>query len=233
MQNITRSLSDNYIPKAALIAYKNEVSNNYYLETRTIDKAGYLGYAKPVSRKFMHALVKNFRDTNETTPHGMMPPNMLFADSRLGKETYIWWTKPQKVHQNFSKSVGMPDETYNMPGCIFIAEAGRLKVFCFSGPRPSANKYLLHGPFYNYYENGDICLGSAKVEWSKDITWEEIQKHFEKLFWASENSHMIFNPMKDKINLNIALKQAITKPFDTSLLQPCKKTLNQILKEYN
>ena len=230
MENITEDLGKIYQPAAALIVYKTK-DNEYYLESRKIKEDGTMGAAKPVSRKFLCAIAKEYREANETTPHGLMPETMLYADSRLGKEKYIWWSEPRKVHMCFSEKVGLADGVYNMPGCVYVADSERIRVFAFEGRKPRKNQKLLMGPFFNYYSDGGICLGNARVEWSSDITWKEIQEHWEKLFWASENSHMIDNPMKEGKNLILAMKDAADKPFDTSLLKESGMTLESLLNK--
>lgn len=235
MTNITETIKEKFVPKATLIVYKqeNHCGNDmqYYLETRPVKADGSLGVARPVSRRFIQKLAKAFRSELEMRPHGAMPSNMLLADSRIGQEAYIWWTAPKRRKLFFSKDTGMEDGEYNMPGCIFFVKENSLNVYCFNGKEPKASGKLLYGPFYNYYSDNKICLGNAKVKWSDDITWKEIQSHWEKLFWASENSHTIFNPMKKDYILTVELNKSKTRPFDTSALAETKLTLKELIEK--
>lgn len=233
IKDITDSLTKKYTPKGALIIYKCEncySEQQYYLETRPVKNDGTLGVARSVSADFIKGMVKTFKTEEEMQPHGLMPHNFLLADSRLGHEKYIWWTPPGKKQLYFSSQVAIEDGVYHMPGCVFVAEKEKLQVFCFHKRKPKFDEKLIFGPFFNYYEDGRICLGNAKMEWPKDITWKDVQTHWEKLFWGSINSHIIQNPMKDKINLVVALKESAGKPFDTTILRESDITLQSLLK---
>lgn len=232
--NITESLSRSFVPQAAIIVYKNNDNpyykdETYYIESRKIREDGSLDRAAPVTRKFLNALVKNFSAEEAKMPHGVMPPNMLYADFRTGQEKFVWWNPPQKRHLYFSPAISMEDGDYNMPGTIYMAHENKLSVWAFAGKKPNLKTVLLYGPYFNYYESGDICLGSARVEWPEDITWQDIQEHWEKMFWGSINSHSMYNPMVKGANLTIALKEAMKSPFNTLLLQKTSKTLKSIL----
>lgn len=234
---LTKRIKEAFVPSSALIVYNlsNEIQGytsqpDYYMETRLIRKDGTLAEGKPVSKKFISALVKYFKAENEVTPHGSIPENMLWADSRMGHERYVWWNPPRKRPMFFEKHIKMPDGDYNMPGIVYVAEGNNLRVFCFKGKKPQMKAPLLLGPFYNYYENGSVCLGSARKEWPKDITWQAILDHFETVFWASINSHSITNPMKPGYVLNNELKKAASEPFDTTTLRIACNSLGNLLQ---
>lgn len=236
MKNITDIITQSFTPTAVLVAYKKDSGysgENYYLETRPVKKDGSLGAAKPVSIRFVQKLATSFSGKLEVRPHGIMPANMLFADSRIGVETYIWWTAPGKRKLFFSKDTGMEEGEYNLPGCIFVANKEKLYVFCFEGYKPFEETKLLYGPFYNYYDDGHLCLGNAHTQWPKEIKWKDIQEHWEKLFWASENSHTITNPLKDGAILAVELNQSRNRPFNTKVLKETNLTLEQLIKKYD
>lgn len=232
--DITDTLQKTYIPQAALMVYQASSSEggNYYMETRKILDDGSFGRAMPVSRKFILSLIQQFRDEHEQKlPFGPLPDNFLYADPRIGHEKYVWWNPPQKRPQFFQKELRMKDTDYNMPGVIYCVKGGRLAVYAFKGKKPNPKQKLLFGPFYNYYEDGGICLGNATVEWPATLTWKDIAEHWEKMFWASINSHTMTNPMKRGHVLNAELKKAITGPFDTNTLVSTNFTINEILRK--
>jgi PRTRC genetic system protein B len=234
--NITDHLRDVFIPKAALIVYENQNGERYsnekrrYLETRPVKEDGSLGCAKPVSKKFIHALVDAFRREGERIPHGPMPQNILYANPALGTECYVWWNPPRKRKMYFTKDIPMDEAEYNVPGTIYKACGDSLQVYCFKGKRPKPGDALLYGPFYNYYGHGGICLGSAKLDWPGNVTWQTVLDHWERIFWDSENSHMMHNPCKKGHNLNLALKDALDNPFDTDILLDTGKKVSSLLK---
>lgn len=229
---ITGDIAVTYSPKAALIVYKADsytANNQYYLESRSVGQDGTLGVAKPVSQSFIKGIADTFKAKSEMKPHGLMPDNYLAIDTRFGSEKYIWWTPPGKRQLYFSEALAMKDGLYNVPGCIYYVKERSLYVFCFKGRKPSKKSKLLFGPFFNYYDDGKICLGSAKADWPEDLTWKSIQEYWEKLFWGSENSHSMKNPMKEGFNLAISIKESESKPYDTSLLQETAYTIESFL----
>lgn len=230
---ITNQIHQVYVPQAALIVYHmkdNSSSGSYYLESRNIKSDGTLGVAKPVSRKFMTALVKNFKDVHEMHPCGPIPTNMLYADPTIGVEKYIWWNPPARKTLYFHKETGMEEAEYNMPGTIFVIQNNKLSVYAYKGKRPVAKTQLLHGPFYNYYNNGSVCTGNARKQWPSKIHWSDIIEHWEAIFWNSINSHTIDNPMKKGYVLNTELKKSMDAPFDTDTLRETKINLESLLK---
>lgn len=234
-KNITEILDRKFKPVGALFIYCAEQSPNadrYYIESRSVLKDGTFGAATPVSKKFITDMVHSFRVTEEKQPHGPMPSNMLLADARLGHECFIWWEPPMPRPQFFTNNIAIEDGNYMMPGVIYMATGDSLSVYAFRGKKPGPKTRLLYGPFFNYYANCSMCLGSARADWPNDITWQVIQEHWQKLFWASENSHLNHNPMKEGENLVLALKAARDKPFDTSLLRPTDLTLQKLLSSH-
>lgn len=233
LTTINDQIGKKYAPRAVLVVYSDcspgSYNASFYLETRPVKGDGTLGPAKPASRKLLQEIAETILYRDKTIPHGAVPANLLSADPTFGKERFIWWTPPGKKTLFFSKGTGMPDGKYHMPGCVFLAQGSTLYVFSFKGKKPGKETRLLYGPFYNYYESGRICLGNARMDKPANCTWTDIQAYWEKIFWMSENSHMMTNPMKKGFNLNTAIKEASESPFDTDKLNETKLTLGQLL----
>ncbi len=222
-------------PIAALIVYKNNRYYEHYLETRPIKEDGTLGRAKPVSWKFLQKLadiVHKIEKEKDTVryPHGAVPPNLLKINSNPEEQEFVWWTPPEKHQCYFMQKCGVPDGIYHMPGCVFHVKRHNLHVYCFKGKKPDHKEKLLKGPFFNYYNDGGVCLGNSKLDWPQKITWKDILEHWESIFWNSVNSHSIDNPMKEGQNLVVAIKESSDKPFDTEKLDEFNFTLESLLK---
>lgn len=218
-------------PAAALIAYRND-KEDCYLETRPILKNGTMGVTKPVTRSFLNSLLSSFSVTYAQTPVGTVPRNLLYADSRPGKEKYVWWEPAQIRHQSFVKNLEMEDGDYPMPAVVYMVDRDVLSVFAIKDRKPKENTRLYRGPFFNYYEDGHICLGDSHVVMPDPLTWTSLLQCWQNLFWNSTNSHIMNygNPIKG--NLVSILKEHKTKDsFDCSLLVPIKKTLKDLLHE--
>lgn len=230
-------LSSHYNPSAMLVVYKNG-NDHTYLEVRPIDKKGVPGAAKPVSQGFVSDMLQHFSSSVALTPHGPVPSNMLYADTRPGQERYIWWEGPKNRMQYFTKSLGLEDGMYPMPGVIYCVNGSSLHVYAFAGRKPGRNATLLEGPFFNV-SRGSVCLGSAKTDKPSDLTWEALQQYWQKLFWGSVNVHLGTNPIRESKdipgggNLVLVLKDCLGKDsFDTNILKPIRGlTLSNLLKK--
>ena len=100
MNELTNKLQQVMVPKAALIAYEyreNRYGNGmHYLELHPINDRGRMEAAMPVTYEFMDSLVESYSDGNRRIPHGWLPPNMLWCDTRRGHESYVWYNPPGK-----------------------------------------------------------------------------------------------------------------------------------------
>lgn len=239
-KDITTDLRIRYEPRCVLTIYERKnKSETYYprdehprfhLESRPVLKDGTTGAARPVTKALISKIAATFKAEGEHIPHGAMPENILYADARQGHEKYIWWTPPGVRTLFFSEGLGMADGPYHMPGTIYMVKGTTLYVYAFHGRKPAQRKRLLYGPFFNYSGSHTICLGNATAKLPDEPTWEDILRHWETLFWNSVNSHTTCNPMKEGHNLTVALKDATDKPFDTTLLNESKDTLEDLLR---
>ncbi len=97
MNELTKKMQEIMVPKAALIAYEYRESpyatGKNYLELRPINKAGRMEAGIPVTYEFMNALVESYSDERQNVPHGRLPSNMLWCDTRKGHEKYIWYNR--------------------------------------------------------------------------------------------------------------------------------------------
>ena len=97
---LTKKLQQVMVPKAALIAYEYSDGRyghgTYYLELHPINDRGRMEAAVPVTYEFMDSLVEYYTDNRQDVPHGKIPANMLWCDTRKGHERYIWYNPPGK-----------------------------------------------------------------------------------------------------------------------------------------
>lgn len=102
---LTREISSVIYPKAVLIAYVSEDEKKHFLEMRAIDKKGNMGEGRPVTLEFMNDLVRNYSEVHDSTPCGILPPNLLYCDTRKGSERYVWYNPPQRRMMYFVESL--------------------------------------------------------------------------------------------------------------------------------
>ena len=120
MNELTKKLQQVMVPKAALIAYEYSDGRyghgTYYLELHPINDRGRMEAAVPVTYEFMDSLVEYYTDNRQDVPHGKIPANMLWCDTRKGHERYIWYNPPGKRQMFFSERLNIPDGTFHVPG---------------------------------------------------------------------------------------------------------------------
>ena len=119
MNELTKQLQEIMVPKAALIAYEYQeghyASGSHYLELRPINKKGRMEAGIPVTYEFMDSLVESYSDGNRRIPHGWLPPNMLWCDTRRGHESYVWYNPPGKRRMFFKNDLNIGDGMFHVP----------------------------------------------------------------------------------------------------------------------
>ena len=227
---LTRTLKTLLIPKAALIAYASENERNFFLEVRDIDDRGNMTEGRPVTLEFMNELVKGYSERHSSTPYGKIPSNLMYCDSRKGSERYVWYNPPGKRMMFFIPGLEIENAEYNLPGIIYETNGNSLNVYACKGKVLTDETELYTAPFFNV-TGASVCLGSAKIEKPKNLTYENLLEYWEKKFWLTEFSHLGGGGNPTKSNLVLVTKAAKDKPFDLEELKPLRNLkLKDILK---
>lgn len=233
MNELTSHIQQIMVPRAALIAYEYKEGNysgiQYYLELRPVNERGRMGAGIPVTYEFMNALLDSYSEEMSGVPHGRMPSNMLWCDSRKGREKYIWYNPPQKRQMYFKKVLGIPDGIFDMPGIIYVADGSRLDVFAFKGERPEEETELYLAPYFNVSRSG-VCLGNSSLEKPADPDFVSLMGYWEKRFWLSEFSHLGSGGNPTHGNLVSVTEHARSHPFNMEELKPADKQLKKLLQ---
>ena len=94
---------------------------------------------------------------------GFIPETVLYMDGDL----LLWWTRPGKRHIAFrAEGLGAVErgEVVPHPGLVFAASSQVWKVWAVKGDaRPTPETALFQAPYFNVYDHGGICQGSASV----------------------------------------------------------------------
>ena len=218
---LTKKLRALLHPKAALIAYSGEddsYDDNYFIEVRDIDENGMMSEGRPVTVEFMNELVRGYSERHSTTPYGRIPSNMLWCDPRKGSEKYVWYNPPQKRMMFFRESLKIANAEYNLPGLIYVAGESWLNIYAYKDKKLTEKTELYAAPFFNV-TGASVCLGSAKIEKPKDLTYTNLLEYWEKKFWLTEFSHLGSEGNPTKSNLVLVTKAAKDKPFDLDELK--------------
>lgn len=228
---LTNTIHATLCPRAVLIAYTYAGNDNkYFLEQRSIDAGGRMSEGRPVTVEFMNELVRNYSETYSGTPHGRLPSNLLYADTRKGSERYVWYNPPGKRMMYFVSGLGIENSEYNLPGIIYEARGTRLDVYAYKEDRPGIETALYAAPLFNV-TGSSVCLGSTRIEKPKELTYVNLLEYWEKKFWLTEFSHLGGHGNPTKSNLVLVTKAARDKPFNLKELKPLKNLkLKDILK---
>ena len=222
---LTKKITAMFRPTAALIAYATETNSHdasYHLEVREIDDEGRFSEGRPVTHEFMNELVKGYSERFSATPHGRVPENMLFCDTRKGSERYVWYNPPRRRMMFFSERLGIECTEYNIPGVIYDAGEHGMRIYAYVDENPIDESVLYAAPFFNV-SGANVCLGSAKIEKPSDLTYYNLLDYWERKFWLTEFSHLGSYGNPTRSNLVTVTKAAASAPFDITELQPINK----------
>lgn len=222
---ILEESTKSFHPFMAMVAYKNK-NNEVYIESHNINEKGRMLAGVPLSKACITELAGSFSQEQSITPHGKLPPNMLYFDNRIGYRKYIWYNPPGKQTMFFAKSLNIPNGEYYIPGMIYVASGDGLDLYAFKRKTPKDKLYK--APFFNT-TNGQVCLGSAKIDYPENPSFYELIAYWEKKFWGTVFTHLGGNTNPTKGNLSIVTKNW-KEAFDYEELLETDKTLNDILQ---
>jgi len=226
-------LFQEYIPEMTLAVYKNNKTGDVYIESHKINAVGRMLAGCPLTLKCITELVESLSVEQGTVPHGIVPENLIYFDTRKGHERYLWWNPPQKRMMFFSKSLNIEDGEYHLPEIIYDTNGENLDVYAFKGEKPEAETKLFKAPLFNV-TGQKVCLGNAKIKFPDNPTFSDYIHYWEKKFWLTEFSHLGGNNNPTKNNL-VTVTKKMAESFDYDELVPLKKdnkilTLKDLLK---
>lgn len=110
------------------------------------------------------AAIELARALSKAVAHGgFLPETVLYMDGEL----LLWWVPPATRQVVFKAAeLGAPErgEVVPHPGLVFAASSSVWKVWAVKGGhRPTLSTALFQAPYFNVYENGNICRGSVRV----------------------------------------------------------------------
>ncbi|MEP6749416.1 MAG: PRTRC system protein B [Bacteroidota bacterium] len=238
MNNITNLFSEVYKPFKALVFYKSsDEQPNYYAEAYDMSDSGVPLNAHPLSIEEASSLADNLNSSEGLQsgflrPSGLLPENILYINP--DKNGYaIWYSNPQKAKLFFIESLQIPNGMAFIPALIWKATKTTLSVYALKeNIKPSAKTKLFHAPFFNFYKEGNVCMGTVDVEMTNQTSLEEFINGWQEYFFNSYFSHLLnnHNPVKgdiiqlwqDQVNTN--------KKFPSAVLTAAKKILKDLIQ---
>lgn len=245
MNDITESILKTYKPRLMLVLYTSgEQKNSYgnaldqqYIESHVIGENGEVYEGKPLMQETLDGIVDVFFDDrqNRSEIKGFIPGNILSYELLPGGKYSMIWYRPEERRQlYFAENLHLPSGKAWVPPMLYKASSRGLYVYALkSSDRPKETDKLFKAPFYNIYNDGQVCLGSARIAKPKVRTYANVIKYWEDLFWLSEFSSLHGNENPTKSNINTLWKGMIGKPKKWSdmneLIPHKKKSLKDLL----
>ncbi len=240
MNGLTESLLSEYTPKLLITVYEGTTtaySDKYYLEAHHVNERGQVCEGKPLKQETIDAMIDVFysQSVERSKVNGIYPDNLLMYQQYEGANyKMIWYREPEQRYLLFHDTLHIKDGLANVPAMIYHVHNGYLSVYALNeSGRPNCNTKLYSPPFHNVGNDGGVCLGSAQVNKPKELTYTNLIKYWEDMFWLSKFSHLAGAGNPTKSNLNTLWKKLIKdnsiKWSDLDELKEIPKTTLQSL----
>ena len=190
MKNITQDFGTLYHPTTALVFYQNDERNkDTYVEYFDMNKNGNPVNAHPLTEREAKELLKALtintqKEKNQDflKPKGILPTHILHINpSENG--SVLWFTKSMKRQLYFTENLEIPNGMAEVPAMLWLANKRNLKIFALSSNlRPTEKTSLFYAPFFNVYEDGNVCMGTVDVNIQNSNSLEEFTKKWEDYF---------------------------------------------------
>ena len=239
MKNITQDFGTLYHPTTALVFYQNDERNkDTYVEYFDMNKNGNPVNAHPLTEREAKELLKALtintqKEKNQDflKPKGILPTHILHINPSENGSA-LWYTKSKKRQFYFTENLEIPNGRAKVPAMLWLANQRSLKVFALpNNRRPTEKTELFYAPFFNVYENGNVCMGTVDVNIQNSNSLEEFTKKWEEYFFNSYFSHLMneHNPINGNcVNLWKSLINT-EKQFPKETLRTANRTLKNLL----
>ncbi len=236
MKDIIQDFGTLYHPTTALVFYQNDERNkDTYVEYFDMNKNGNPVNAHPLTEREAKELLKALtintqKEKNQDflKPKGILPTHILHINpSENG--SVLWFTKSMKRQLYFTENLEIPNGMAEVPAMLWLANKRNLKIFALSSNlRPTEKTSLFYAPFFNVYEDGNVCMGTVDVNIQNSNSLEEFTKKWEDYFFNSYFSHLMneHNPIKGNC---VSLWKNLVGT-DNSFPKEVLKNANRILK---
>lgn len=197
MKNLNKLIGDIYLPYKAVIIFRNEIKNDFYVESTDMFN-GYHINIHPLSLNEgnkLSALLDSSEDGKQTflRSSGVLPDNVLHINPNRNGFA-IWYTPAMSVNLYFKPELNLNDGVANVPSLVWKASKDALSVWALNGKcRPDCDSLLFHAPFFNIYQSGNVCMGNVELKIGGDISLENFMSLWQSYFFDSKFSHTLFN----------------------------------------
>lgn len=223
-------LAEKMVAKAMIVLYSID-DNERYIEHHEIKNGKPLS-PKPLTIKSYKKFFKTAINTDDDITlqfKGIIPKNLIyFRDNRISTKL-IWIRKAAPMAISFVAGSKSYAGIANMPPMLFIVDDNDLAVYALAMnfKTLTQNTKLYDFKLWNM-NDGNVCLGTFRLNQFKDKHVEDRMKNIEMIFSKTSFTPHSFNDPICKKWIAMMDKKL---PFDTTLLTPyVNKTAYDIIK---
>jgi len=188
--DITENFGTLYHPKCALVFYETKGTNaDVYVEHFDMDKNGSPINAHPLTEREAKVLaralvIEKDKDKGFLKSNGILPTSILHINPNKDKGAVVWYTKTQQRQMYFVDSLGIPNGKVQVPAMLWSASKSSLTVFALTNDRrPTEKTPLYYAPYFNIYEQGNVCMGTVNIDIKNSASVEEFTRAWEHYFF--------------------------------------------------
>jgi PRTRC genetic system protein B len=125
-----------------------------------------MGAGRPIDRT---ALLQCLGELSQNAaPRAQFLPETVLA---VAHDAILWWCRPGMRRVFFDcREIGKRSAVVPHPGLVFRATLNGFSVFALSEDgRPTPQSELYEPPYFNTWDHGQICIGSARVPKRIDV----------------------------------------------------------------
>jgi PRTRC genetic system protein B len=184
-------------PTQAIIVYRDSSEYNplYFLEKREIRNQGgkYILMAPvPLADDVLKDIAKSYVKSNSLNMDfgSLIAPHMLYGLNKPGKLVVMWYRPAMKRVLNFDTILKIKgSSTVEVPATLYVLINTNLYIYALmTNDRPELKTKLYKAPFFNIYDDGRVCLGTARVGSVREKTFELEAHRYERAFFMAEQN---------------------------------------------
>jgi len=237
MENITTIFNETYAPVKALVIHQSQQNAEHvYVEAYDISSNGKPVNAHPLSVKETIALADSLNASSELKndylkSKGLLPDKVLYIHPSTHGFA-IWYTPAQEVEVLFKESLKIPCGKACVPPLMWKADKNNLQLYAVKTQgKPSIETPLYCAPFFNFYEDGRVCMGTVDIGMDKVNCLEDFMVAWECCYWGSYFSHLIGEVSPVNGNIVQVWQQLVNtqKKFPQDILKAKDKTVKDLI----
>lgn len=222
MNDIVRiETEEHFLPQFAIVGYKKTRSyheDDHYFTYHKV-KAEKLTAGTPLTKDTAKNIFECLEgDLIKYSFKGIIPNSLLHFEFK-GNLNLLWTFFPKQTTLHFKERTGISTGLYPIPKLVFCLQGNCLRVFAIDRKdRIEPSTRLLYAPFLNVGTNGNVCMGTASINYEGFEYYEDIMCYVERQFFNSVFTEIHNNKLiKGNIVERMKSIQGIGK-FDDRLL---------------